>query len=357
MRQRDVFLCHASEDKADVARPLAEALRRRGITVWLDEQELHIGDGLLQKIDEGLRTSDFGAVILSPSFFGKSWPRRELDGLTTRELTGGTVIVLPIWHNVDAIDVSQYSPSLADKLAATTGDGLESVADQIAKRVQLSRSRAAMVRDAAAPPTGEVLPFLGDPSTWVTLIEEASFCISSPSGDIRGGTPDGLFFRDTRFLSEWDTRVNGEPLTPFSHAVGAMFAAEFLGGVVPMPGQRDSTVTIRRSRNLGGGLREELSLFNFGEEPAVCTVDIAAAADYADLVQVKEGRLRLTSDITVESTSTDLILSSRRRGSSRATRITARDATSIAGDAVRFEVTLGPQESWSTCIQVAPIID
>src|SRR5205823_5536445 len=74
LRKRyDVFICHASEDKHDVARPLAEALTARGARVWLDELEMKVGDSLRLKIDDGLRLSRFGVVVLSPSFFDKRW--------------------------------------------------------------------------------------------------------------------------------------------------------------------------------------------------------------------------------------------------------------------------------------------
>jgi len=62
---RDVFISHASEDKLDIARPLAEALKLRGLSVWFDEYELTLGDSLRRKIEEGLRSSRFGVTILS----------------------------------------------------------------------------------------------------------------------------------------------------------------------------------------------------------------------------------------------------------------------------------------------------
>jgi hypothetical protein len=128
----DVFICHASEDKTAVARPLASALDARGLTVWLDQFQIKLGDSLRQKIDEGLRESRFGVVILSPSFFAKRWSRWELDGLVDREVTTGKKVVLPVWHEVDHDEVAAHSPSLANKLAARTGDGLEAVADAVA---------------------------------------------------------------------------------------------------------------------------------------------------------------------------------------------------------------------------------
>ena len=72
----DVFICHASEDKDDFVRPLAELLAQQHIDVWYDEFSLSIGDSLSQKIDEGLAKSKFGIVVLSPSFFKKPWAKR-----------------------------------------------------------------------------------------------------------------------------------------------------------------------------------------------------------------------------------------------------------------------------------------
>ena len=83
-----------------VVRPLVKALTRAGIKVWVDEHELRIGDSLSEKIDEGLAMSQFGAVILSPAFLAKHWPKKELSGLRAREEDGQKVI-LPIWHNVN----------------------------------------------------------------------------------------------------------------------------------------------------------------------------------------------------------------------------------------------------------------
>lgn len=65
----DVFISHASEDKSDVARPLAALLINAGLTVWIDEAELTLGDSLRRNIDLGLASSRFGVVILSTSFF------------------------------------------------------------------------------------------------------------------------------------------------------------------------------------------------------------------------------------------------------------------------------------------------
>jgi hypothetical protein len=50
-------------------------------TLWFDAYEFLCGDSLRERIDDGLRNSRVGVVILGRSFFVKRWTARELDGL------------------------------------------------------------------------------------------------------------------------------------------------------------------------------------------------------------------------------------------------------------------------------------
>lgn len=119
----DVFVCHASEDKQEFVRPFAQALREARLRVWYDEFTLTLGDSLRRSIDRGLARSRYGIVVLSPSFFAKDWPQRELDGLASLEVDGRKVI-LPLWHRIDAAGVRTYSPTLADRVAASTSQSM-----------------------------------------------------------------------------------------------------------------------------------------------------------------------------------------------------------------------------------------
>jgi hypothetical protein len=133
----DVFICHASEDKDLVVRPLAVELSQLGLLVWYDEFELRIGDSLRRNIDRGLAETRFGIVVLSPAFFKKEWPQRELDGLVSRETAEGSQIILPIWHAVSRDDVLGYSPTLADKLARSTSTtSISRIAAEVAEIVR-----------------------------------------------------------------------------------------------------------------------------------------------------------------------------------------------------------------------------
>jgi hypothetical protein len=132
----DLFVSHASEDKAAVVVPLTDELVRRGLRVWVDFRELRIGDKLRERIDEGLRRSRFGLVIVSPRFFAKQWPQAELDGLVALELTDGRKRILPVWHDVEYADVAQQSPTLAARLATKWSEGITKVVEEIVRAVQ-----------------------------------------------------------------------------------------------------------------------------------------------------------------------------------------------------------------------------
>ena len=130
---------HASEDKDEVVRPLANALKNLGIKVWYDEFEMRIGDSLRRKIDKGLANSRFGIVVVSRDFIKKGWTNYELDGIITKAVSGEQII-LPIWHNITKKEVIDYSPSLADKLARNTAiDTVEDIAKEIADVIKTNR--------------------------------------------------------------------------------------------------------------------------------------------------------------------------------------------------------------------------
>jgi len=133
----DLFVSHASEDKEEIARPLADALIQAGLNVWFDELTLQVGDSLRRKIDDGLARSRFGVVILSPHFFEKEWTQIELDGLTAKATTTGETVILPIWHHLSKDDVLARSPSLAGVKALNTAlMTIDEIAEALVVRVQ-----------------------------------------------------------------------------------------------------------------------------------------------------------------------------------------------------------------------------
>ena len=127
---------------------------------------------------------------------------------------------------------------------------------------------------------------LGQPGGAVTLVEGSTFCISDTAGDVHPGTPHGLFFLDTRFLSEYALRINGHHPEALAASPENPFAAGFVARVLPRPGLADSPLMVFRRRYIGFGMREDLSVRNFGEEASYCRIELQIDADFGDLFDV-----------------------------------------------------------------------
>lgn len=117
----EVFVSHAWEDKESFADEFVSALESLGIKVWYDTTKMKWGDSMREKIDDGLRKSKFGVVVLSPNYIadGKYWTKAELDGLFQMESVNGKTL-LPIWHELTKKEVLNFSPIIANKKAMST---------------------------------------------------------------------------------------------------------------------------------------------------------------------------------------------------------------------------------------------
>lgn len=129
----DVFISHASEDKESFADELCNQLKASGIKVWYDTLSIAWGDSLRSKIDDGLKKSRFGIVVISKDYIHKGWTQYELDGLFQIEMTNGKTI-LPVWHNITKNEVLAFSTSLAGRKALNTAMfTIQEIADELIK--------------------------------------------------------------------------------------------------------------------------------------------------------------------------------------------------------------------------------
>lgn len=115
----NVFISHASEDKTPFVEELVKALQDKDVKVWYDSLSIAWGDSLRKQIDDGLKKSRFGIVVLSENYIKKGWTQYELDGLFDIEMAKGKTI-LPIWHNITKQQVMDFSPTLAGRKALTS---------------------------------------------------------------------------------------------------------------------------------------------------------------------------------------------------------------------------------------------
>ncbi|HUZ08656.1 MAG TPA: glycogen debranching N-terminal domain-containing protein [Acidimicrobiales bacterium] len=220
--------------------------------------------------------------------------------------------------------------------------------------------------------------FAGKPATLdtvggvVTLVDESTFAISSRSGDIIPGSAQGLFVRDTRVISRFELLIDGQRLEPLAATSPDPFAATFVARGVPATGAADSSLLVFRSRYVGQGMREDVTIHNYASEPAVCLVEGFVDADFADLFAVKEGRAADPDGETWRSVEGNtLAIGYRRGGTNRGVRLrfttedggdaepgrNPRGVFKLSEDLVTVEVVVPAAGHWSGCVEVTPVIE
>lgn len=165
----DVFISHASEDKDDFVRLLAQKLKEKHVEVWYDEFTLKPGDSIRRAIDYGLSKSIYGIVVFSRAFLKKEWTQWELDGLVQRLNSSKTNLIIPIWHNILYEDILEYSPSLADRMAIISSKGIDYVVSEILKIIKPEGSTLINARDVLIE-YGFEPPVITD-DWWLDVIE------------------------------------------------------------------------------------------------------------------------------------------------------------------------------------------
>lgn len=133
---RDVFLCHAWDDRKESAKRLHDLLESKGVTVWFSEKDVLLGSSLLREIDKGLVKSRVGIVLVTPNFLkrikGEGIADKELSALLARDL------LVPIVHETTYDDLREVSPLLGSRSGLSTKeDTMENIASKLAELVKI----------------------------------------------------------------------------------------------------------------------------------------------------------------------------------------------------------------------------
>ncbi|XVS62353.1 amylo-alpha-1,6-glucosidase [Actinosynnema sp. CA-299493] len=179
-----------------------------------------------------------------------------------------------------------------------------------------------------------------------TVFEGTTFCLSTADGDIEPGSPHGLFFRDTRVLSRWRLRLDGDAPHPLSVSHPEAFAARFVL-------RRDSTLLLVRDRLVDDGMRETITIDNLGREAATVRLELHVDADFADLFAVKEGRAG-RHDRHAAAAGGELLLRDREDGS-RGVAVTATADPDVTPGTLSWHVVVPARGRWTTEVLVRPI--
>ena len=133
--QRDLFLCHAWDDRKGAALELHDLLTDLDVSVWFSEMDVPLGTSLIRKIDKGLAGSRAGIVHVTAALFAGL----NSDGIASQELSAllATDRVIPIVHGTTFEELRKVSPLLAARSGLTTSDyvSLDEVAAKIADTV------------------------------------------------------------------------------------------------------------------------------------------------------------------------------------------------------------------------------
>ncbi len=133
---RDVFLCHAWDDRKDSAKELHDLLENNGVSVWFSEKDVLLGSSLLREIDKGLANSRVGIVLVTPSFIDRvrneGIAEKELSALLARDL------LVPIVHNTTFERLREVSPLLGSRSGLNTNEeSMYKVALKLAELVEV----------------------------------------------------------------------------------------------------------------------------------------------------------------------------------------------------------------------------
>ena len=133
---RDVFLCHAWDDRQGPAKDLHDLLVAAGVKVWFSEKDLGLGVPMMRAIDKGLANSRIGLVLVTPALLARlpreSVADKELSALLARNQ------LVPIVHNTTYEALRNISPLLASRSGLDTAeDSMAVVAEKIAELVAL----------------------------------------------------------------------------------------------------------------------------------------------------------------------------------------------------------------------------
>lgn len=186
-----------------------------------------------------------------------------------------------------------------------------------------------------------------------------SFLVSEQDGKVSWPTDQGLYFADTRLLSGWWIFADGQGWDLLNAGTIAFYAAriyltnqaiETEIGNVPA-----GVVGLIISRNLTGGLHEDLDLRNNSQTPVQFNLEIAPRSDFADLFEVKSGHIVRRGRIVTKwsERASRLTMNYQNRDFRRDLSITVRRAGSkpvYANGRISFAVRLDPSETWHACL-------
>jgi glycogen debranching enzyme len=198
------------------------------------------------------------------------------------------------------------------------------------------------------------------------ILEGATFCICNELGDF-GANVEGLFADDTRFLSRFDLRINGQkPLILSSDKIEYFSAAFFMRN--PLAGDLEPDVlSIRRERFVGDGMQDTIVIQNQGMEPIEFDLTLEVSTDFADIFAVKDFDFALGDPLRANPLPDERageydgernqFLFSDNGDLPLKTQVIFSERGQADGSTMTYHLALEPRQRWSLHVDVLPLPD
>jgi glycogen debranching enzyme len=198
-----------------------------------------------------------------------------------------------------------------------------------------------------------------------TLKQGHTFAVFDPRGDIvaDGGSADGVYHRDTRYLSRLELRLNDAPLLLLSSNVqedNVVLTVDLSNPDLSLAGRnvlRGERIHVNRRKYLWQNCcYERLLVHNFDVVPHRLTLSISFASDFADLFEVRGQKRtrRGRSSFERRSDASVALLYSGLDGVKRVTTLSFEPAPArLDGGSAQFDLALGPGEAARMVLRVA----
>ena len=108
----DIFISHCHKDKLKYVDNLAEELKKIGIKLFYDSNDITWGDNIKDRIDHGLKNCKLAIVVISNKYFGREWTEYEIEMLLKRQCIENRKFILPILHQIKKRDLEKHYPQL-----------------------------------------------------------------------------------------------------------------------------------------------------------------------------------------------------------------------------------------------------
>jgi glycogen debranching enzyme len=207
------------------------------------------------------------------------------------------------------------------------------------------------------------LPIQVGPTT-ITMNRDDRFVVCQPDGRIERLAEEGFFARDTRFVSGYDVFLNGQRPALLNASPVQFFSSRFeytnpelldRDGVVPR-----HSLGIRIDRTVSGGVHEDYDIVNYGRRAVRLTIEIEIESDFADIFDVKAGRLVRRGEINARwiRSARELRTTYVHREFTREIIVQADRSDStpqFANGRFVFVAQVPPKGTWHTCLRWLPL--